>query len=253
MRIRVVEAVLPTSELSKKCLPHFRDILGVAPFPDGEDKVYLKAVYFNHSLKEVGFKVLEDAVITVSDEAIVLDMRVSCDPNQPLRTIHAEKLSSSNPFTLAIEKIANVIAEKANGYNKDWCRIGNYKTLVIEDKFLATLKAFYDVYKDELSLTLPKIAIIKLNEAGDSIKDNPNYIEAYKMAERLKNGGEDVVDNKFKEEMKTMSDFERLAMVFNTPSQSSTTVSSPTVIQDKGASKQGSSRKKKTDPRFMFL
>lgn len=115
---------------------------GVLPFPDGEDSFIFKATYFKFKPEEMDIALGADVKVTVDDSSITLYINRNCDPNGGFSQVMVEPVSPENPFAKAIINVLNVIVEEIQKHGKDWCRIGNYKALVIQSPYIDRLKAF---------------------------------------------------------------------------------------------------------------
>lgn len=162
---RVTEAGLPKSQLSELCKPFVQGTLGVYPFPSGEDSVILKATYFNFNPSVMDIVTGEDVKITVGDDSITVFINRNCDPNGGWNKVLEESITPENPFALAMKNVVDFIAKETQKNGKDWCRIGNYKTLIIKSPYIDRLKAFCILNPD---LRIPGVAATQLKSAEDT-------------------------------------------------------------------------------------
>ena len=168
---RVNEANLPSSSLSVKCRETIKSILGVIPFPKGEDALYLKAVYFCFSLGNFDMKVSEDVLIEISEEDITVRINRSCNPEGTLVKTLVEEITPQNPFAKALTNVCNHIAVEVQKVGSEWCRVGNYKSLKIESPYIDRFKAFVESNPD---IRVPGVAMDQLKV----LKDTPEYYKA---------------------------------------------------------------------------
>lgn len=162
---RVIEANLPKTQLSELCKPFVQGTLGVYPFPSGEDSVILKATYFNFNPAIMDIALGEDVKITVNDNSITVFINRNCNPNGGWEKVFREPLTPDNPFALAMKKVVEFIANETQKNGKDWCRIGNYKTLVIKSPYIDRLKAFCILNPD---VRVPIVAASQLRNMKDT-------------------------------------------------------------------------------------
>ena len=144
---------------------------GALPFPDGEDSFLFKAVYFKFNPYDMDIVVGEDVKVTVDEDSITLFVNRNCDPNGGWNKVMEEPITPENPFAKAIIKVLNTVAEEIQKNGKDWCRIGNYKSLIIKSPYIDRLKAFCIQNPD---IKIPAVA----NEQLDNVKeDSPEVVK----------------------------------------------------------------------------
>lgn len=162
---KITEANLPQTQLSNLCKPFVRDTLGVYPFPAGEDSVILKAAYFNFNPAKMDIVVGEDVKITVSDDSITVFINRNCNPNGGWNKVLEEPITPENPFARAMKNVVSFIAEETQKNGKDWCRVGNYKTLEIKSPYIDRLKAFCIQNPD---VRIPSVANTQLQKVSNT-------------------------------------------------------------------------------------
>jgi hypothetical protein len=160
---RVTEANLPTSGLVQRCREVIKTELGVMPFPMGEDAVVLKAAYFCFVLGHMEIAFSEDVILDVTDTDITVSINRSCTPNGNFTKVFVEDITPQNPFAKALINVCKHIALEVQKTGSEWCRIGNYKNLVIPSPYIDRLKAFCAVNPD---LKVPNVALVQIESLG---------------------------------------------------------------------------------------
>ena len=168
---RVYEANLPTSELSKRCRETVKAELGVLPFPMGDNSIVLKAAYFCFELGHMEIAFSEDVIIDVTDTDMTVSINRTCTPNGKFSKVFVEDITPQNPFAKALVNVCKRIAVEVQKTGSNWCRIGNYKTLVIPSPYIDRLKAYCEVNPD---LKVPGVAVAQINALGAT----PDYLKA---------------------------------------------------------------------------
>jgi len=162
---RIIEASLPKSQLSELCKPFVQGTLGVYPFPSGEDSVILKATYFNFNPAIMDIVTGEDVKITVDEDSITVFINRNCNPNGGWDKVLEEPITPENPFAVAMKKVVEFLVEETQKNGKDWCRIGNYKTLQIKSPYVDRLKAFCILNPD---VRIPGVAVSQIRDMKDT-------------------------------------------------------------------------------------
>ena len=168
---RVYEANLPTSELSLRCRETIKAQLGVMPFPMGEDAIVLKAAYFCFDLDQMAIAFSEDVIIDVTETDMTVSINKSCTPNGDFSKVFVEPITPQNPFAKALVNVCKRIAVEVQKTGSNWCRIGNYKTLVIPTPYIDRLKAYCETNPE---LRIPGVAVTQVNALGVT----PDYLRA---------------------------------------------------------------------------
>lgn len=169
VKLRRVYEALPSSPLTRKCKEEVTRTLGVMPFPDGEDTILFKATYFCFKPDSMNIVTGEDARIKVKDDSITLFMNRSCNPDGEMAMITKESINDDNPFAKAFLTILDSVQEEAQKNGREWCRIGNYKTLEIKSPYLDRLKAFCIQNPD---VKIPLVASKQITEYADTPEVN---------------------------------------------------------------------------------
>lgn len=179
---RVTEANIATSDLSKRCRETVKAELGVLPFPLGEDAIVLKAAYFCFELGHMEISFSEDVILDITDSDITVSINRSCSPDGGFVKAFVEEITPQNPFAKALVSACRKIAEEVQKVGSSWCRIGNYKTLVIKTPYVDRLKAYCEANPD---LRIPLVATVQVNAVDERSSEYWRAVNSMKPEEVL--------------------------------------------------------------------